>query len=313
MTIRGANLTKRFGDKLAVNTVSITIEPGKILGLLGPNGAGKSTVIKMLSGRIKPNEGEIFIDGKSFSYLPEEYRLKLGVMPQDIVIWDDLTLQENLWMSASIYNLSKAKTKERMDYLIDSLKLQPELKTIAKNLSGGYKRRLNLAISIIHDPEVIFLDEPTPGIDAQSRLLLTEFIRSLVDTGKYSVVLTDHYLDEAEKLCDYYVIIDQGKIITEGTIGELKRKHGNGNFLKIDLSSENPDMTTRAVQELQKVFPDGKILRNEFVSLAPDVLKTLEDAVKAISAHGMSIHTISIKEPSLEDMFLLITGKDVRE
>ncbi|MEI7603633.1 MAG: ABC transporter ATP-binding protein [bacterium] len=313
MHIKASGLVKKFNNKVAVDNINIDIEPGKILGLLGPNGAGKSTTIKMLTGQIKPTEGEIIIDGQSFSYLPEEYRLKLGVMPQDIVIWEDLTLLENMHMSASIYNLSKEKTKERTDFLIESLKLQPELKTLARNLSGGYKRRLNLAISIIHDPEVIFLDEPTPGIDAQSRLLLMDFVNQLAETGKYSIVLTDHYLDEAEKLCDYFLIIDHGKIVTEGKLGELKRKHGDGNFLTIDLGSENEQESSNIIKELTKVFPDGKLIKGVFVCLASDMLATLDNAVKIISEKGLPIHNISIKEPSLEDIFLLITGKDVRE
>lgn len=314
MTIQAKEISKIYGNRNVVKSISLTIEPGKILGLLGPNGAGKSTTIKMLTGQIKPTSGEIYVDDKTFDYLPEGYRNKLGIMPQEIVIWDDLSIAENLKMSSDLYNLSNNQKKERSAFLIESLKLQPELKTLARNLSGGYKRRLNLAISIIHDPEVIFLDEPTPGIDAQSRYLLMNFISELADTGKYSIVLTDHYLDEAEKLCDYFIIIDNGGIVTEGNLSQLKRKHGEGNFLTIDLSEDDgSDVEKAVVDGLLKIFPEGKFFKGNFVSLANDISKSLDNALKYMNKANIKFHNISVKEPSLEDIFLLITGKDVRE
>jgi ABC-2 type transport system ATP-binding protein len=310
MKISAKNLLKKYSERTVVSDITLTIEPGKILGLLGPNGAGKSTTIKMLSGQIKPNSGEISVDGTNYNYLPEELRTRIGIMPQDIIIWDDLSILENLQMSAALFNLTTERTKERIDFLIDALKLSPELHTLARNLSGGYKRRVNLAISVIHDPEVIFLDEPTPGIDAQSRLLLNEFVQSLADTGKYGIVLTDHYLDEAEKLCDSFVIIDNGKIVTEGTLAELKKRHGQGKFMEIELEETSKNKIEKL---LLQEFPQGKVIRNTFVCLANDLLGTLSKATKLIEEQGLSIQNISIKEPSLEDIFLLITGRDLRE
>ncbi len=310
MKIEASDLVKKYGTKTVVSHINLTIEPGKILGLLGPNGAGKSTSIKMLSGQIRPTAGKVVIDGTPCDHLPEQYRRKIGLMPQDIIIWDDLSILENLKMSADLYNLSPARTKERIDFLVKSLKLKPEINTLARNLSGGYKRRVNLAISVIHDPEVIFLDEPTPGIDAQSRLLLNEFIQSLADTGRYAIVLTDHYLEEAEKLCDYFVIIDNGQVVTEGTLSELKRKHGSGKFMEIDLDEE---ALAKVKNLLINEFPQGKIIRNTFVCLAEDLVQTLARATAIIDKQGLPIHNISVKEPSLEDIFLLITGRGVRE
>jgi ABC-2 type transport system ATP-binding protein len=313
MLITASGLTKSFGDKQAVSDVSLEVVPGKILGLLGPNGAGKSTTIKMLTGQLKPTSGKLTIDGTDYAYFPEELRLKLGVMPQEIIVWNDLNILENLRMSAALYNMSAAETKARSEFLIESLKLQPELTTLARNLSGGYKRRLNLAISIVHDPEVIFLDEPTPGIDVQSRHLLMDFINGLAETKKYAIVLTDHYLDEAEKLCDSFVIIDHGSIVTRGTLSELKQKHGNGNFLTIDLAGESEAATAQVIAELMQEFPGGRVVKGNFVCLAKDILDSLNRAIKIIAGRGLSIHNIALKEPSLEDIFLLITGKDVRE
>lgn len=225
MHISCEHLSKTFGNKHAVKDISIDIRPGTILALLGPNGAGKSTTIKMLTGQVKPTSGQIIIDGSSHPSLPEDIRWKLGIMPQEIIIWDDLTIQENLEFSASLYKIKKEEAAKQIAYLIEELKLTPELHTLAKNLSGGYKRRLNLAISVIHNPKVVFLDEPSPGIDAQSRHLLSSFIQHLAKEQNCAVVLTDHYLDEAEKLADYVVIVDHGSIVAEGTMQELKEKH----------------------------------------------------------------------------------------
>jgi len=316
MKIKASKISKTYGERQVVNSVSLEILPGKILGLLGPNGAGKSTIIKMLTGQLQPDSGSIFIDDIEYKELPESARANLGVMPQDIVIWDDLTVMENLKFSANLYNLDAEKTKTRLDFLIEALKLQPEINTLARNLSGGYKRRLNLAISIVHEPKVIFLDEPTPGIDAQSRYLLMDFIQKLADTGDYSIVLTDHYLDEVEKICDYIVIIDHGEIVTEGRLQDLKLKHGNGNLLSVDLNFESPSDKAKSDivgQKLLAHFVNGQIVKGVFAALTSDISGSLKAAVDLISAEQMPLHNISVKEPSLEDIFLLLTGKDVRE
>lgn len=316
MQIQAKNISKSFSGRLAVDGVTLDIKPGQILGLLGPNGAGKSTTIKMLTGQIKPSAGRLIIDGKEYTHFPEELRDYLGIMPQNIVIWDSLTVLENIQLTASLYNLTNQAARKRTEFLIDSLKLQPELNTLARNLSGGYKRRLNLAISIVHDPQVIFLDEPTPGIDAQSRLLLMDFVKNLASSGKYSIVLTDHYLDEVERLCDYMVIIDHGKVITEGKLRELKTKHGNGNFLTVDLGFEDKmdiEKADRLAKRLMQVFPQGKITGDIFAALTKDVVGDLKETVELITHEKLPLHNISVKEPSLEDIFLLLTGKEVRE
>ncbi|MEI6462453.1 MAG: ABC transporter ATP-binding protein [bacterium] len=323
MRIKAINLSKKFGSKVAVREVSVQIEPGKILGLLGPNGAGKSTTIKMLTGQLKPDSGTIEIDGKEYSYFPEQLRSKLGVMPQDIVIWDSLNIYENLTMTAGLYGLDSKFAEKRISFLIKALKMEPEIKTLARDLSGGYKRRLNLAISILHDPEVIFLDEPTPGIDAQSRHLLMSFVKELADSGKHSIVLTDHYLDEAEKLCDYIVIVDRGEIIAEGTLSKLKTKYGEGNLMKIDLNIDetfgktkvtNKNTIIETIQKkLQEIFPKGKLVNGIFSVLTNDMLGDLQKSVSLLKSHNYPVHNISLSDPSLEDIFLLLTGREVRE
>jgi ABC-2 type transport system ATP-binding protein len=311
MHIQAKNLQKSFGSKQAVSDISVNIEPGKILALLGPNGAGKSTTIKMLTGDLEPDGGVITIDGKDYKNFPFSLRSRLGVMPQEVIIWDDLTIQENLQFSSQIYKLPRLESHKRIQTLIQDLKLEPELKTLARDLSGGYKRRLNLAISIIHNPEVIFLDEPTPGIDAQSRILLTEYIQTLVKTGQHSVVLTDHYLEEAEKLADYVVIIDSGKVVAQGTVPQLKREHGHGNILQVDFDSDQE--LTKAQSILEKEFGEVTIARGSLTTLVSDAAQSLNLAVKLLEKHDIPPLNIHLKQSSLEDIFLLLTGKSVRE
>ena len=283
------------------------------MALLGPNGAGKSTTIKMLTGGLKPTSGNIFLDSKEYTELPFEAKSKIGIMPQEIIIWDDLNIQENLEYSAALYKLGRSTTQKRVKQLIDDLKLTPELKTLARNLSGGYKRRLNLAISIIHDPEIIFLDEPTPGIDAQSRILLTEYIQKIVIQEEKAVVLTDHYLEEAEKLTDYVIIIDDGAVITEGTVPELKAKHGDNNILQIHLDPLHNQNFAKIPDYFKDTFKDLTFSKDTIHIQVNDLESNITQAISIIKKHNLKTLHINIKQTTLEDIFLLLTGKEVRE
>ena len=195
-----------------------------------------------------------------------------------------------------------------MKMLIEGLNLQGELKTLAKNLSGGYKRRLNLAISIIHNPSLVFLDEPSPGIDPQSRRFLWDFIWSLKKTGK-AVVLTDHYLEEAEKLCDYVVIVDEGKVIAEGTVEDLKKKYGNGTLLQVVVESLNSEK----ILNIQSVFPAAKFSQVGFSVIADDAQTVFEKLLPTLRSANIIATQIELRQPSLEDIFLILTGKEIRE
>ena len=317
MHIQCHNLRKNFGSREVVRGVSLDIVPGKITALLGPNGAGKSTTINMLTGQLAPTSGTITIDGQEYNRLPSQVRQNLGIMPQDIIVWDDLTIRENLEYSGRLYKLSAAILKQRAQELIDQLQLEKEEHTLAKDLSGGYKRRLNLAISIVHSPDVIFLDEPSPGIDAQSRLLLTEYIDKLAKEEHRAVVLTDHYLDEAEKLADYVVILDQGRVITEGTAAQLKAKHGHGNILQIHLDPTSKSFQSPGTEKILSLFADEfdspALIKETINILVGDPARSLSKALKIIEHNSLEILNINLKEPALEDIFLLITGREVRE
>lgn len=315
MNIQAKNLSKSFGNKAAVKDLSIDIKEGQVLGLLGPNGAGKSTTIKMLSGQIAPSSGTIVIDGKEYSRVPDTFRGKIGVMPQEVVIWDNLNIEENLLYTATLQEVDNKIARKRADYLIEALHLKKELDTLARDLSGGYKRRLNLAISIIHDPSLLFLDEPTPGIDAQSRRFLMDYIKELADTDDYAIVLTDHYLDEAEKLSDYVVIIDDGGIVAQGTVPQLKKQHGDGSILVVDLDESLDKKTMDALtQEFKQNFKhEIRRTNHTLATVADDPLKAMQTGIAALNKHNLNALNISVKEPTLEDIFLLLTGREIRE
>jgi ABC-2 type transport system ATP-binding protein len=308
MHLQAFNLAKSFGQKVAVSDLSLDIIPGQILGLLGPNGAGKSTTIKMLSGQLKPDSGHFLLDGEKYKAIPPTLRGKIGVMPQDIIVWDDLNILENLQFTSTLQGMAKNQATQEIANLIDGLSLKPELNTIAKNLSGGYKRRLNLAISIIHSPSLIFLDEPSPGIDPQSRRFLWNFVRRLKDENR-SIVLTDHYLEEAEKLADYIVIVDHGRVIASGTTAELKRKYGNGTFLKVYLN-ELGEHTTNLIAAN---FAGAAMTSDGFTLLNPKAVQELPQIMHKLDSLSLHPVQIEIKEPSLEDVFLILTGKEIRE
>lgn len=312
MNIKAINLTKKYGSKTVVDDLSFEIRNGQILGLLGPNGAGKSTTIKMLSGQTKPSSGSIEIDGTTYSFITDEFRGKIGVMPQEVVIWDDLTVKENLFFTGRLYGLKTKEIEKRAKYMIEALNLGRELNSVARVLSGGFKRRLNLAITIMNDPGAVFLDEPTPGIDPQNRQFLWEYIRTL-KTNNRSVILTDHYLDEAEKLADYVVIIDNGKVIARGTVSELKKQYGEGTLFLIHLTDDGLNKASEFIMDIKPHFENSKLIDHSISIQAKDPAESVEFIMKKLEQHKLHFKDFQLKEPTLEDIFLILTGKNIRE
>ena len=301
-------LSKSFGNRQVVRNVNLNILPGRILGLLGPNAAGKSTIINMLIGQLAPSSGSITIDGELYN--PVSRRGSIGVMPQDIVIWDDLTIKENLQFSAAMQNLHPKKIASRINFLVEGLQLGKELHTRAGRLSGGYKRRLNLANSIIHDPPLIFLDEPSPGVDPQTRRFLWQFIAELRDSG-HALVLTDHFVDAVEELSDYVVIIDKGSMLSEGSVAEIKQRHQAQTALDLVLRQK---LNERQQKELKEKFPaivfvsptNIRLNTSEAILLLPRMLQLLQEL-------SLEVTSLSMQEASLEDLFIQLTGKELRE
>lgn len=312
MKITAKDLSKSYGDREVVSGVGLEVRPGQILALLGPNGAGKSTTIKMLTGQIAPTKGEIEIDGKAFREVPKEFRGKIGVMPQEVVVWEAMSTIENIRMAATFQGLSGKALQQSVDSLVKGLNLEPELHTLARNLSGGYKRRLNLAVSIVHDPSVVFLDEPSPGIDPQNRRFLWEYIRTLKEAGK-AVVLTDHYLEEAEALADYIVIVDEGKVIAQGTNQDLKEKYGNGSIVQLVLEEvASPKEMREFVRWCEEEFEQVAVNEFEVSFLTQKGVDSLERVMKKAKKYDLIVRDITLKQPTLEDIFLLLTGHEIR-
>jgi ABC-2 type transport system ATP-binding protein len=315
MNLTANKISKKFAKKYVVKDISLELEQGKILGLLGPNGSGKSTTIKMITGQIPATTGNILVDSKQIETYGININNIFGVMPQEIILWEHLTIEENLLFSGRLYGIDHTILKKRIEYLIDKLHLSAESKKLAKHLSGGYKRRLNLAISIIHDPKIILLDEPTPGIDPQSRNAMWEFIMELKNSKEYSILLTDHYLDEAEKVCDNILIIDNGQTIAQGTLAQLKKTHSNGKIIEIDVEDTamvDKNIFSKFLDEVNINFPDVTKIDSRISIVSQNIENNFKNIFTILNKHNISYKDISIKEPSLEDIFLHLTGKHIR-
>lgn len=307
--IKAEHLTKIFGDQKAVDDLSFIVYRGETLGLLGPNGAGKTTTIKMLTGLIKPTRGEAIIGGYNVQQKPTVAKKLFGISPQELVFDHHLSIEEDLYFYARLYGFSRKEAREKVNKTLEWARLDGHAKKIGYQLSGGMQRRLLMARAMITDPPILFLDEPTTGLDPQSRHALWDFIIDLKERGK-TIILTTHYLEEAEMLCDRVIIIDHGKIIADNTPDELKQILKVENILTI---KPRNSISLRVIEEIKEfsgvedaIWHDGslKIYLKEERSLELIVKQVLEDA---------GILEMDIKRASLEDVFLHLTGRELRE
>jgi ABC-2 type transport system ATP-binding protein len=290
-------LRKSFGTTTAVAGVSFDVHAGETFGLLGPNGAGKSTTIAMLTGALSPDSGTIRL---ADSGAPREAatRAKIGVAPQALSLYEELTAAENLTFFGRLYNLAGSRLAERVDWALDFAGLTDRRRSRVKTFSGGMKRRLNLAVALVHDPQIIFLDEPTAGVDPQSRNHIFERIEALRAVGR-TVVYTTHYMEEAQRLCDRVAIMDQGKILDLDTIPALLARYGGRAVVKGELV--RPPVNG---MKLPGVL-DGLALR--FESERP-----LEEIAQLTTA-GVAFQTLEVAKPDLETVFLSLTGRSLRD
>jgi len=301
--IRVENLTRRFGNILAVDNVSFEVEEGTIFGFLGPNGAGKTTTINILCTLLSPTSGNAFINGHDCNSESSEVRKSIGIVFQDSSLDKDLTARENLLFHAYLYNVDKSERKQRVEDALKFVDLVDRGDDLIKKFSGGMKRRLEVARGLIHRPKVLFLDEPTLGLDPQSRSNLWEFITELPKKHNVTIFMTTHYMEEAE-VCDKIAIIDRGKIITSGTPAELKKLIG-GDVIYLKTADNK-----KAIEDLKKILEvevaerDGEI----FISaLRGDVC-----IPKIIREIGDSVLSVRMQRPTLNDVFLKLTGKEIR-
>ena len=308
--IEANNLSKSFGDFVAVDNLNLKIKKGEVFGFLGPNGAGKTTSIKMMVGLLRPTSGQILIDG---TYIRHADKLKIGICPQDIVLWESLTCKESLKFMGEMYEVPNDILKTRVDSLLEDLMLMDKANTLVSNLSGGMKRRLNLAMALIHSPEIVVLDEPSEGLDPQSRRVLWNFIRSLRDKEGKTVILTTHLMDEADGLSDRIAIIDHGKLMRLDTPKNLKKEIGEGDIVEIHLfdSKMNQKLISR-LKTLENI--DSVIEVDGIINLrALNAVGKLPEIMSEVQNMNIEIADLSLHPNTLEDVFIELTGTRLRE
>ena len=308
-------LSKNYGDFVAVDKISFSAGKGTVFGLLGPNGAGKSTAINCISGLLQPTSGHASVAGHDTVSDGKAARQNLGVVPQEIALYEDLSAIENLRYWGKAYGLRGDTLDERVAEVLEHIGLADRAKDLPKEFSGGMKRRLNFGCGVVHKPPAILLDEPTVGVDPQSRARLFDLVEAERDAGA-CILYTTHYMEEAERLCDSLAIIDHGKIIAQGTVDELRAKLGARDVLQ--LTGYFPLETTRHAIE---TLSDGGNHDLEFVSQEQQsITLTLSQAsqhlpaiFEAVAGAGGNVSETSLRSPNLETLFLLLTGKELRE
>lgn len=304
-----AHLSKSFDSIKAVDDISLEVKKGEIFGLLGPNGAGKTTTISMIASLLKPDTGKIYIDSLDTETDLKKIKKMMGVVPQEMAFYEELSAKENLIFWGKLQGVGRKTLEERIRFYLEKTGLLGRENDPLKKYSGGMKRRINLIIGLIHQPKLLLLDEPTIGIDVQTRLNIYEIIKEASSQGT-TILYTTHNLQEAEELCHRIGIMDQGKILAEGTLTELIKIVGEKDIALIsgDFSAETGRKILSSLKEATVIsLEDGKIILSLDASKKIPVL--LEDFFK----EGLSIDDVSIKQPNLESVFLKLTGKELRE
>jgi ABC-2 type transport system ATP-binding protein len=294
--IQATHLRKSFGAIIAVDGVSFEIKQGETFGLLGPNGAGKTTTIHMLTGALRPDAGVVSIDGVADPTRPD-VRRRLGVAPQAVALYDELTGAENLVFLGKLYGLAGARLKERVGWALEFAGLSERAGHRIKTYSGGMKRRLNLACALVHDPAVLFLDEPTVGVDPQSRNHIFAGIEGLAREGR-TILYTTHYMEEAQKLCKRVAVMDRGKILALDTVDGLIKQYGGQSLIEAELAEPAGAVT------LPGALEDGRL---RFASDRP-----FEEAARLVAA-GVKFAAFKVERPNLEVVFLTLTGRRLRD
>lgn len=305
------NITKRFDDKLVLDNISFTINKGDIFGLIGPNGAGKSTLINIITGLFKGDSGEVTIGGYSILKDPIKAKKLIGLVPQELALMEELSAYDNLQYFGAFYGLGGKALKEGIKKALSVTGLTEKKKLKVKKFSGGMKRRLNLAVSIMHRPKILILDEPTVGVDPQSRNYIFEFIKKINKKNDTTVLYTSHYMEEVEQLCNNIFILDEGKEITSGSKSDIKSManiHGT-----VKLVIENPDDEFLLKLGNLKGVKDSFVENNGFSIYIDEKTFNLEDLFILLAKEHKKVKRFNVKEASLEEVFLALTGKNLRD
>jgi ABC-2 type transport system ATP-binding protein len=303
------DLVKTFEEVEAVKGINLEIEEGELFGLLGPNGAGKTTTISMLCTILKPTSGSARVWGYDVAQDPENVRKSIGIVFQDPSLDDNLTGRENLDFHARLFQVPKENRSERIDEMLDLVELKDKANTVVKKYSGGMKRRLEIARGLLHEPKVLFLDEPTLGLDPQTRRHIWDYIEKLNGESKITMILTTHYMDEADHLCDRVAIIDHGAIVAQESPTGLKHSIG-GDVVTMKIAPDNGKFIEKVepldfVRSVQNV--DGSIRLS--VDKGETAIPILMDLARQ---EGVQVPSVTLKEPTLEDVFIKYTGREIR-
>jgi ABC-2 type transport system ATP-binding protein len=304
-------LQKSYGDLVAVKDLSLDIYRGEVFGFLGPNGAGKTTTIKMICGLMKSDAGEIIINNRSLNEHYRQCKRIMGLCPEDLVIWESLTCLEQLEFIGRQYDIRGDAAKKKALELLDIFGLIDKSNKLAKELSSGMKRRLNIALALVHDPEILILDEPQAGLDPQSRILVREYIRSL--SKRITVILTTHDMDEVDKLADRVGIIDNGQMLVLDTPEGLKNRIGAGDILEIKIAAGQDSKLKTLEAAFPKSLRDFTYKDQTLRLVNIDTLSVLPVLLEEFQHAHMEILDITIRKSTLEDVFIDLTGRRLRE
>ncbi|MDD3839959.1 MAG: ABC transporter ATP-binding protein [Clostridia bacterium] len=303
-------LEKKFDSVAAVSGIDFNVQKGEIFGLLGPNGAGKSTVISMMCGLIKPTNGDVIIDGQSILKNAGKVKKLLGVVPQDVALYPTLTARENLGFWGRMYGLSGEFLQTKVEQVLDIIGLKNREDERIDRYSGGMKRRVNIAVALLNDPELLIMDEPTVGIDPQSRNHILETVKKLNRQGM-TVIYTSHYMEEAEYLCDRVGVMDYGKIIALGTNQQLKKMVGEQDRIEIVVDR----IYQEAIQHIRSIqsVKEATVQENSISIMARDGSSILAELLGILTGYDSGIKTVSVHQPNLESVFLHLTGRALRD
>ncbi|HQX75457.1 MAG TPA: ATP-binding cassette domain-containing protein, partial [Thermoflexales bacterium] len=303
---------RQFGEAWAVKGISFEIGEGEIFSLLGPNGAGKTTTISMLSTLLAPTKGDATIGGYSITKRPNEVRKIIGIVPQEIALYDELTAQENLNFWGQLYGLSGSQLKTRVSEALEHIGLADKAKQRVSTFSGGMKRRVNIAAGLLHRPRVLFMDEPTVGVDPQSRRAILDMVKNLNKQGM-TVLYTTHYMEEAEELSNRIGIMDHGELIAIGTLNELIRQIEQSEILQLQFGEDvNTTPIAQAIRQMKDVKRVDTTDRAILV-MVPNAAVMIAPVVAKVSETGARIKALEVKEPNLEAVFLNLTGRALRD
>ncbi len=305
------NLVKQFDKLTAVNDLNLNIKRGEIFGLLGPNGAGKSTTINMILGLIDPTSGRVLVNGIDMQKEPTKARNEMGIVTQETVVESELTAEQNLMIFGKLYHIAPSELKKDIDFALDLADLTSFRHAYAGTFSGGMKRRLETAKSLMHAPKVLLLDEPTTGLDIQNRTKIWNLLRKINKEQNITILLTTQYLEESDQLCNRIGIIDHGKLIALGTPSELRQKIGMSNVIEV---SADKDDLQKVATVFRKAGLEPQVLTNKVTAPGGNnATEKIEKLIKAITANKIKISNISMHEPTIDDVFLKLTGSEVRD